>query len=184
MNLVEEAPTAFTLNPEVLRDGLLLVRSGFLFPGPESKLRHEEEENSGLLDGPLPSCRSHSRDSSLAPPPTPPQLLSRPEGSLFLHVSWSWVSIGAGKHSPPPSLGGKSVGVWPWGSGGQVSDQNNGAIQILPALLPRAEGLWEWQRLWEGHRPHWDEEETVYKKKFYFEDYRICPMIPPSFHFH
>lgn len=37
-----------------------------------------------------------------------------------------------------------------------LSVQNSEAIQILSALLSRAEGLWEWQRLWEGHRPHCD----------------------------
>lgn len=50
-SLVEEAPTAFALNPEVLRDGLLLVRSELLFPGPGRKLRHQERENSGLPGG-------------------------------------------------------------------------------------------------------------------------------------
>ena len=84
VSLVEE--TAFALDPEVLRDGLPLVPSGLRLPGPGSKLRHEEGENSGLLDG-TPSLQKSQRESSLVPPPSPPQLLSRREGSLFLQVS-------------------------------------------------------------------------------------------------
>lgn len=87
VNLVEEVLAAFALSSEVLRDGLLLVRSWFLLSGPRSKLRHEKGKIQGSWAVPLPSCGSHSRDFSLTPPPSPPQLLSRPEGSLFLLVS-------------------------------------------------------------------------------------------------
>lgn len=54
---------------------------------------------------PLPSCRSHSRDSTLAPPPTPPQLLSRPEGSLF---PVCFLVLALGKDRKGPALGGSS----------------------------------------------------------------------------
>lgn len=91
---------------------------------------------------PLPSCRSHSKNSTLAPPPTPPQLLSRPEGSLFPVY---FLVLGLDKDRKGPALGGNSGGMaFRWGEGDtgeQASEQNSAAIQILLALLPRAEGL-------------------------------------------
>lgn len=56
---------------------------------------------------PLHSCRSHSRDSTLPPLPTPPQLLCRPEGSLFPVY---FLVLGLDKDRKGPALGGSSGG--------------------------------------------------------------------------
>lgn len=72
VNLVERgAPTAFALNPEM--DSSLSVEGSY--SQSLGVNRYGEGENSGYPGVPLP-CRNHSRKSSLAPPPTPPQLLS------------------------------------------------------------------------------------------------------------
>ena len=101
------------------------------------------------------------------PPLTSPAALQTGRESLPAR----FLELGLDRRRKGLALGEGSIGVWPSGGGrgggGQVSEQNSGPIQILPALLLRTEGLWEWQRLWEGHRPHWDgERNSVQKNSF------------------
>lgn len=106
MNLVQGgAPTAFAFNPEVFRDRLQLVGSGFLFPGSGNKLRHEEGEHSGLLGGP-PSFLQESQQSSPLPlPPIPPAAVQIGRESLPA----CFLELGLDRGRKGSALGGRSV---------------------------------------------------------------------------
>lgn len=114
VSLVEETPTAFALNPKVLRDGLPLVPSGLLLPGPGSKLRHEEAENSWLLDGTPSMQKSQRRVLSRPTPLTSPAAVQTGRESLPA----SFLKLGLGKGRKGLALGGRDIGPWPSGGGG------------------------------------------------------------------
>lgn len=65
---------------------------------------------------------------------------------------------------------------------GQVSEQNSGSLHIVPALLPRAEGLWECQTLGRTQAPlGWGGQCT--KETFYCGLQNLCH-DPTQLHFH
>lgn len=102
-----------------------------------SKLRHEKEKRTKTLRvlRCLTPSSSHKACQRWLPPPAPLQQQSRPEGSLFLQVSWIWVWIGAGRDRPGEEgverCGLQVAGVGAAGRSGQGSEQTK------PALLPR-----------------------------------------------
>lgn len=112
VSLAEE--TAFALDPEVLRDGLPLVPSGLLLPGPGSKLRHEEGENSGLLDGTPSLQKSQQRVLSRPTPLTSPAAIQTGRESLPA----SFLKLGLDRGRKGLALGGRDTGAWPSGGGG------------------------------------------------------------------